>query len=173
MHSAVCFTCFHIPCKRRVGRNAVASIWVIPLAWRDEGKSCSQCLQTSVQAGEGASSTAPEQSLLRAVRSWHRDTKQLEFLHHHFLLPVDANMAVPLWDSSIFSLGRRSRETCSLHPLCIDFEAEELLHFHLTISLLLRGMIWKERGCLRRIRCIDQIIEVIDTNTTWRFWVVS
>lgn len=131
-----------------------------------------------VPAAMGAGRRGCQQHSARAelaqstVRSWHGEPRQLELLHRRFLLPVEADTAVPLWDLSIFSLGRRSRETCSLHLLCIDFEAEELLHFHLTISFLLRGVIGKERGCLRGIRCIDQILEVTGTNTTWRFWVV-
>ena len=96
-HDVACFTYFRVPCKRRPSRNAVASVQVVPLPWGGEGTSCSQCLQASVQAEEGARSTELKQSLLRsAMRSRHRGPRWLEFLHHHFLLPVKAITAAPV-----------------------------------------------------------------------------
>lgn len=92
-----CALCIATSPARRPSRNAVAGVQVAPLPWGREGTSCSPGLQASGQAEEGAKSAEPKQSLfLSVMRSWHRGPRWLEFLHHHFLLPVKAITAAPV-----------------------------------------------------------------------------
>ena len=134
----------------------------------------SQCLQASVQAGEGAS----------------RKSRNGACSRHGEDLPVMAGVSPPSFSFtcrgdhscpcaagparglSILSPGRRGGQTRTLPPLRMDVEAEELLNFHLA-SLVLRGETGKKRGCLRRIRCVHQSPQVIGTNTAGRRWVIS